>query len=91
MLHPNVVLFDVTVGWLTVLSLPVPRNGLQHVGQSAMKNAQVKIPTLPNSREGWGTLQLVPIEIVGSITLRKVGHPCGSLTMVAHKRKILLE
>jgi hypothetical protein len=47
---------------------------------SAEERAKVKIPTLPNSGEGWGTLQFVQIEIVGSITPDRwatATHPLG--------------
>ncbi len=39
------------------------------------ERAKVKIPTLPKTREGWGTLQFVLIQIAWSITLRKAGRP----------------
>ncbi len=51
--HPNVVLFDVRVGLLTLFRL-----GFRRVNISASENrTRVKIPTLPKSGEGWGTLK----------------------------------
>jgi len=72
--HPNVVLFDVRVGWLTLALSRLLRGCIATCGSISGEECKVKIPTLPKSGEGWGTLESVLIEIVHSIT-QKGGPP----------------
>ena len=53
--HPNVARFDVRVGVLTFSCLHVVRGGDRDV----LETRKVKNPTLPNNREGWGTLRTI--------------------------------